>query len=60
MKDGKVRLATLKTTDNQLVPSTYEPLHTYRLVTGEGVCTLPRGIDSYVVNALEKVDQEEK
>jgi hypothetical protein len=42
------------------VPSTYEPSPTYRLVTGEGVCTLPRGIDEYVVGVLERVDREEK
>jgi len=42
------------------VPPTYEPLPTYRLVTGEGVLTLPRGIDEYVVSVLEKVDREEK
>lgn len=42
------------------MPSTYEPLPTHRLVTGEGVVTLPRGLDEYVVGVLEKVDREEK
>jgi hypothetical protein len=42
------------------VPSTYEPLPSYRLVTPNGPLVLPRGLDKYLVTALEKIDVEEK
>lgn len=44
----------------QIVPSTYEPQPSYRLVTSHGVMTLPRGLDEYVVGVLREIDAAER
>jgi hypothetical protein len=44
----------------QVVPSTYEPLPSYRLVTSDGPIVLPRGLDKHLVERLSAIDSEEK
>ncbi|WWD21537.1 hypothetical protein CI109_106023 [Kwoniella shandongensis] len=46
--------------DGKIVASTYSPLPTYRLVTTNGVLTLPRGLDQHLVEVLEAIDAEER
>lgn len=43
----------------KVVAATYEPMPSYRLVTANGVCTLPRGLDEHVVRWLGDVRQRE-
>ncbi|KLT43291.1 hypothetical protein CC85DRAFT_284636 [Cutaneotrichosporon oleaginosum] len=45
--------------DGKIVPSTYEPLPTYRLVTPTGVCRLPHGLDSHLMNMLNAIAEQE-
>ncbi|KAL1411697.1 hypothetical protein Q8F55_002663 [Vanrija albida] len=44
----------------KIVASTYEPGPGYRLVTGHGVMTLPRGLDEHVVGVLREIDAAER
>lgn len=44
----------------QVVPSTYEPLPSYRLVTAGGPIVLPRGLDKHLVERLSAIDAEER
>lgn len=53
-------IASVFVEGGKVIASTYEPLPSYRLVTGYGVCTLPRGLDEHVVKWLQKVDEEAK
>ncbi|TXT07247.1 hypothetical protein VHUM_03417 [Vanrija humicola] len=46
--------------NGKIVASTYEPGPGYRLVTGHGVMTLPRGLDEYVVGVLRELDAAER
>ncbi|KAK8847447.1 hypothetical protein IAR55_005305 [Kwoniella newhampshirensis] len=46
--------------DGKIVASTYSPLPTYRLVTTNGVLTLPRGLDEHLVRVLESIDEDER
>ncbi|GMK53883.1 hypothetical protein CspeluHIS016_0104690 [Cutaneotrichosporon spelunceum] len=46
--------------DGKIIASTYEPFPSYRLVTANGVVTLPDGLDKHVVAFLEKMDAEEQ
>ena len=44
----------------QVVPSTYDPLPTYRLVTSNGPLILPRGLDQWFLEVLQKSDEDER
>ncbi|WWC59501.1 uncharacterized protein I303_102057 [Kwoniella dejecticola CBS 10117] len=46
--------------EGKIIASTYSPLPTYRLITPNGVLTLPKGLDTHLIKVLEKIDQEEK
>ncbi|WVR04662.1 hypothetical protein IAU60_001673 [Kwoniella sp. DSM 27419] len=46
--------------EGKVVASTYSPLPTYRLVTPNGVLTLPKGLDDHLVSVLEGIDAEER
>ncbi|WWC67980.1 uncharacterized protein I206_101899 [Kwoniella pini CBS 10737] len=46
--------------NGKIISSTYSPLPTYRLVTPNGVLTLPRGLDTHLINVLKKIDEEER
>lgn len=41
------------------MPSTYEPLPTYRLVTPVGVCRLPDGLDAHLMRMLGAIAEQE-
>jgi signal transduction histidine kinase len=41
------------------VPSTYEALPTYRLVTPAGVCRLPDGLDAHLMSMLGAIAEQE-
>lgn len=47
-------------TITQIVPDTYSPLPTYRLITLDGVLQLPRGLDSHLIAELRKLDASER
>lgn len=53
-------LASIFVQDGKAVPSTYEPLPSYRLVTQNGVLLLSEDMDQSVVKALQKIDAEER
>lgn len=55
---GAAELALVRS--HQIIASTYEPFPSYRLVTGNGVCTLPQGLDAHVLAHLDKVGAEER
>ncbi|EJU01301.1 hypothetical protein DACRYDRAFT_107858 [Dacryopinax primogenitus] len=42
-----------------IVPESYEPMPTYRVCTTDGVVTLSEGLESRLVEELERVDLEE-
>ncbi|RSH83571.1 uncharacterized protein EHS24_007259 [Apiotrichum porosum] len=58
--DTEDLIASVFVQDGKIVASTYEPSPSYRLVTNRGVLLLPRGLDTHVIKALEKVDAEER
>lgn len=71
VQDGKVSISDLSflasvladsklTADSQVVVDTYDPTPSYRLVTSNGPLLLPRGLDKYLLEVLEKIDKEEK
>lgn len=41
------------------MPSTFEPLATYRLVTPAGVCRLPAGLDAHLLTMLDAIAEQE-
>lgn len=43
-----------------MVAETYDAQPAYRLVTSNGPLILPRGLDRFVIEELEKLDKEEK
>ncbi|BEJ14922.1 hypothetical protein CspHIS471_0406890 [Cutaneotrichosporon sp. HIS471] len=45
--------------DGKIVSSTYEPLPTYRLVTTDGVCRLPDGLDAHLMSMLDAIAAQE-
>lgn len=53
-------LASIFVEKGKAVPSTYEPLHSYRLVTPNGVLMLPEDLGQSLLKTLEKVDAEER
>ncbi|WVN89414.1 uncharacterized protein L203_104637 [Cryptococcus depauperatus CBS 7841] len=44
----------------KIVADTYSSLPTYRLVTPNGVLTLPKGLDQHLISVLEGIDAEER
>ncbi|WVQ83281.1 hypothetical protein IAT38_005420 [Cryptococcus sp. DSM 104549] len=46
--------------EGKIISSTYSPLPTYRTVTTNGVMKLPPGLDTHLVEVLEKIDGEER
>ncbi|WRT64741.1 uncharacterized protein IL334_001675 [Kwoniella shivajii] len=46
--------------DGKVVASTYSPLPTYRIITPNGVLTLPKGLDTHLIEVLEGIDKDEK
>ncbi|WVW78396.1 hypothetical protein I302_100350 [Kwoniella bestiolae CBS 10118] len=46
--------------DGKIIASTYSPLPTYRIITPNGVLTLPKGLDEHLIEVLRKIDREEK
>ncbi|WVQ69311.1 uncharacterized protein L199_007528 [Kwoniella botswanensis] len=46
--------------DGKIIASTYSPLPTYRIITPNGVLTLPKGLDEHLIDVLRKIDKEEK
>lgn len=53
-------LASIFIENGKAVPSTYEPLPSYRLVTPNGVLTLHEDLDQALLKELKKVDAEER
>ncbi|WWD00641.1 hypothetical protein V866_007576 [Kwoniella sp. B9012] len=46
--------------DGKIIASTYSPLPTYRIITPNGVLTLPKGLDEHLIDVLKRIDKEEK
>ncbi|WWC86851.1 uncharacterized protein L201_001730 [Kwoniella dendrophila CBS 6074] len=46
--------------EGKIIASTYSPLPTYRLITPNGVLTLPKGLDTHLIDVLKKIDEEER
>jgi hypothetical protein len=59
VQDGKVRLDP-PGSNTQIVPDTYSPLPTYRLITLDGALQLPRGLDEHLLAELRKLDASER
>ncbi|ORX33943.1 hypothetical protein BD324DRAFT_653641 [Kockovaella imperatae] len=53
-------LGTVFVQDGQIDGKTYQAMPSYRLITANGPCILPKGLDQFVRNELEKIDQAEK
>lgn len=53
-------LASVFVENGEAKGDTYEPLLSYRLVTNNGVLTLPEDLDACLLNVLERVDQGER
>jgi hypothetical protein len=53
-------IASIFVQDGKIVPSTYEPLPSYRLVTLNGPLVLPRGLDEHVIGVMEGIAAEER
>ena len=44
--------------EGKVVPSTYTPLPTYRLVTSNGPIILPQGLAEHVIQVLEEIERK--
>lgn len=53
-------IASILIQEGKVVPESYEPSPTYRLVTMDGLLQLPEGLGNRLVEALKKVREVEE